>query len=182
MKIQKLLPDSTTLIEYVIGEETSHVFWLNKSGLEGAQLTIGSSLLDELEQFRAMMYRKSIRVNTAESYESMAVKLYKKLVYPVEKRISAAFPKWIVVPDGPLGYINFVALLSATPEKKGAYQDYPFLIKTHQLSYQYSASLMQYLTEAPANVDSDQKDRLLAFVPSFSASRSQSIASSETPV
>ena len=146
-EISQMLPDSTTLIEYAIGDEyyDSYVFWINKEGLSGLKLAVDDSLRKIIGEFRKYTLGTSISASDiGQLYEQSAFTLYEKLVKPFEANIPDAFGKWMIIPDGELGYINFGALLQEQPSKLGDYQNYSYLLHSRQMSYHYSAKLMHY--------------------------------------
>ncbi|MEM9991712.1 MAG: CHAT domain-containing protein, partial [Bacteroidota bacterium] len=88
-----------------------------------------------------------------------------KLLLPIAQ-IHALPPQLLVVPDGVLGYLPFDALLTeqVRAQNYGQYYHYPYLLRQHQLSYTYSATLLQRMNTM---VIAPEHQSVLAFAPSF---------------
>ena len=103
--------------------------------------------------------------NYDQLYADRATQLYQKLWSFIDQP-TAANQQIIIVPDGVLGYIPFGTLLTQTIDNQQFknYPTYPFLIKNHQISYSYSATL---LAEQLSPINTAATDDLLAFAPTF---------------
>jgi CHAT domain-containing protein len=86
----------------------------------------------------------SLRLSALNSYIRHAQLLQQKLIAPV----AAYLPENVIlVPDGPLGYIPFDALLTGAPEDSNNFKSYPYLLQQHQFSYTYSATLLREMRD-----------------------------------
>jgi CHAT domain-containing protein len=81
-----------------------------------------------------------------EAYLEVAPKLYEKLIAPVAEGLPEQL---VIVPDGILGYIPFEALLKEEPDARNFYaaERLPYLLREHQVSYCYSATLLKEMKE-----------------------------------
>lgn len=152
---KNLLSENQSLLEYLVGDSSIFLFLVrsdtfevhevkNDFGLDSLmqQMTkegiYGYYAAPKSEQSRKLLER------TIGNYTEAASLLYAKLIAPVEDRLKE---KVIVVPDGVLGYLPFEALLSEQPERMADFKNYPFLLKKHQVSYCYSATLLKEMRD-----------------------------------
>ncbi len=137
--IQKALDKDQLLLEYFIGDETIYIFALDRD-----KLTVETLPRDEsfAENFRGMTGSLR-RVTQRQKFPQYSKQLYDWLIAPVEKRI-AKKKRLVIIPDGPLAYIPFEALIRENPVAGGTRPDFgklPYLLRTHEVSYHYSANL-----------------------------------------
>jgi CHAT domain-containing protein len=86
--------------------------------------------------------------------------LYKNLIAPVQATLRENL---LIVPDGIMGQIPFDALLTANPPNNYAFNQYPFLIKTYNIHYTWTATLQLDLIHRQKTVPAEY--RLVAFAP-----------------
>ena len=72
-------------------------------------------------------------------YTNCAEKLYKILISPIERDLKK---RVIIIPDGILGYIPFEALIREINGKPYYFNAHKYFIDDHQVSYCYSANLL----------------------------------------
>ncbi len=70
-----------------------------------------------------------------------------------------------MIPDGPLGNVSYDMLLTEAPThwSPGAFKAYPYLIKSHCISYVYSARLL----DQPWSQRPDKQKRYAGFAPDY---------------
>ena len=110
-------------------------------------------------------YGSNKEVSQAEAdrnYSQAAYDLYSKLLMPVKDKLRENV---IIIPDGVLGYIPFEALITEVPPRIGAYQAYQYVIEDHQVSYCYSATLLEEMKSK--SHQSTTTKRLLSFAPFY---------------
>ncbi len=132
--IQKNLDDKTALIEYFTGDSNLYIFTITKNDFH-----VHSSAKDTSFNSLVRRFYGSIRKSDRADYAATNYEMYKKLISPVEKRISKK-EKWIVIPDGPLYYAPFEAII-VKPVKSDNYASLPYLVKERDIRYHYSATL-----------------------------------------
>ena len=140
---QVLVRDSAYLIEYFVGDEHVFVFVLDGSEIRGIRLDMDFPIEQWVNDYREGMYIQHHRNN--QLYEKAAFQLYKHLFQPITEAFPNLPERIHVVPDGPLGYVSFDALISQNPVTTTASNNLPYLIYDYQFSYVYSANLL--LTE-----------------------------------
>lgn len=72
--------------------------------------------------------------------------------------------KLVIVPDGILAYLPFEVLLTSEAGEQASFRNLPYLTKTHQINYQYSATLMQEQMQRSREA---KEMNYLAFAPDF---------------
>jgi CHAT domain-containing protein/Tfp pilus assembly protein PilF len=135
---EEVLDENSTLIEYVLGEDSIYIFIVSPG-----QLDITAVANDSLFERQLKQLRKGIVMQNMNGYASAARWLYQRLIAPVEDQLAAE--NLIIIPDGQLNYVSFEVLLTAAVEGAAAPEDYralPFLLKKHAVSYAYSATLL----------------------------------------
>ena len=136
--LQKNLADNEMAIEYFVGDRTGYAFAITPRQVEITTFPIDTSLAYHVRQLR-----NSIQPRTSQAsyrgFVASASALYQKLIRPVLKDHRA--DKLLLIPDGVLNFLPFELLLTeAVSSGPGSYQTLPYLIRSNQLSYSYSAT------------------------------------------
>jgi CHAT domain-containing protein/Tfp pilus assembly protein PilF len=149
-----LLQKDQALLEYFTGDSSIFLFVVRPDTMIVREVKRDFPLEDWIEGLRYGIYgyyaadkavqTDSLKADAKRNYLEFAPKLYQKLVAPVAQHLPE---KVILVPDGPLGYIPFDALLTAAPEDANDFKSYPYLIQQHQFSYTYSATLLREMRD-----------------------------------
>jgi CHAT domain-containing protein/tetratricopeptide (TPR) repeat protein len=153
--------DKLTLVEYFVGNESIYIFTLSEKGYHVTQLTKEPTFEKDLRAFRGSLYYKLEK--PAYDY---GIKLYKKLIEPIENLIVGK--NLLIIPDAVLGIVSLEALIDAKKlEKKNIAKDnfteMPYLLKKYNFAYSYSSLL---LLNKPEQTKTPQHD-YLAFAPIF---------------
>lgn len=154
-----LLAPNQSLLEYFVGDSSIFFFHI-QPGQEPQLVEITKDF--PLEEWVQMFREALSSPNLIEQYIEYGQKLYNKLVEPVAESLPE---RVVVVPDGVLGYLPFGALLSRPPLYDQAFATYPFLVRNHQFSYCYSATLLQEMKEKQHH-QTPQKN-FAAFAPEY---------------
>ena len=167
-----LLQKDQALLEYFVGDSSIYLFVVRPDTMIVQEVKRDFPLEDWIEGLRHGIYgyyaadraiqTDSLKADAKRKYLEFAPKLYQKLLAPVAHYLPE---KVILVPDGPLGYIPFDALLTATPEEENDFKSYPYLIHKHQFSYTYSATLLREMRDKKHRQE-PQKD-FVAFAPFY---------------
>lgn len=173
---QELLSANQAMIQYCVGEKETFAFYISKEKTFVVRLPLSKSNLfgwiqhvrEGLEQgaFADISLRsQEQQYQLNKQYADNAWLLYQNLFAPLAATITLP-ESLILLPDDCLGAIPFDALLTQPmKEAKNNFQDYPYLIKKHQISYSYSATLLQRMRQHSYR----SKRQVLAFAPSFTA-------------
>ena len=130
-EIQALLPEGTTLLEYLVSETGVVVWVVDRQRATVVQLPGDrQSLLPQVRQLRTAIVKQAPLANV----QSQALTLYRRLVEPARPEIRG--DRVLIVPHGVLHYLPFSAL--RTPAKH-------WLVEELSLSTLPSASVLRYL-------------------------------------
>lgn len=104
--IQHLLPQSTAVVEFVVGNDSISALLITRESVSGVPIRIASeSLSSRIELLRGLITERS------ERWTQPARGIYELLVTPLEREGKLRdVRRLLLVPDGVLNYIPFVAL------------------------------------------------------------------------
>ncbi len=140
---QKLKSEGKNLLKYFVGQDHLFLFLLTPERLHLLHRPKLFPLEAWVEDLRNSIVRfhplnPNLPLNE-QKYANIAWALYQELWQPIEPMLTSR--KVLIIPGGILGYLPFECLLRAEPERPGAYESYPYLLKEYQLSYHNSANL-----------------------------------------
>jgi CHAT domain-containing protein/Tfp pilus assembly protein PilF len=168
-----ILQPNQSLLEYMVVDSSIFIFLVQKDTFEIHEVKNNFQLNDLIRRmtkdgiygYHSIPQNKrtsDLEESTISNYTNAAQQLYKKLIAPVAGKLTEDL---IIIPDGVLGYVPFEALLTATPKREGAFKTYPYLLKKHQISYCYSATLLQEMQQKQHRQKTS--NQLLAMAPFF---------------
>ena len=158
---QKVLDDQTVLLEYSLGSEASYVWAVSKNEVALRKLP-GRSAVDTLatalraQLIPAKLQRRIVGIDvTGDAQRGLGVSatpfaedaagfvaassaLYKAVVEPVAPLLGDK--RLLIAADGALNYVPFEALVKSS--ESGDYTSVPYLIKTNEIVYAPSASVI----------------------------------------
>ena len=114
---------------------------------QAKKLPLDTGLVRQVERFRESIYGFPSALAESEAafkkanqqYVVAAHQLYEQLVAPLGN-----LPKnMIIIHGGILNYVPFEVLLTSLPNDPDLYPSHPYLIREHQISYCYSATLLE---------------------------------------
>ncbi|MCP3928068.1 MAG: CHAT domain-containing protein [Bacteroidetes bacterium] len=166
--VQKMLSTDQAFVEYFVGDSSIFTFLITPSTYEVQEIPIDFPLVDWVGDMRKGLYEywlSPVEKRSQTQYEELN-KLYSQTAYTLYEKLIAPLddlpPKLVIVPDGILNYLPFEALLMEKPEKPDNFKSHAYFTKTHQISYNYSATLWQEV-----NQKKHTSKGLLAIAPSF---------------
>jgi CHAT domain-containing protein/Tfp pilus assembly protein PilF len=168
-----LLENDHSIVEYFVGDSSIYIFLVQKDTFEIHEVKhdfplddwVREMTIDGIYGYHSIpqnMRTSDLEESTVSNYTNAAQQLYKKLIAPVAEQLTEDL---IIIPDGVLGYVPFEALLTAAPKREGAFKTYPYLLKKHQISYCYSATLLQEMQQKQHRQKAS--NQLLAMAPFF---------------
>ncbi|MDF1549926.1 MAG: CHAT domain-containing protein, partial [Bacteroidales bacterium] len=170
VQLQAKLDDETALRSYFIGDSLISIFTITKD-----KITMEKSEIDEsfdLQIFGLRHRITSSNLSDVKQYVKDAF-IYYKLLFP--NPLPVKIKRIVIIPDGNLGLIPFEALLTENyTGKLEQFQKYPYLIKKHEISYNYSASLFYKQFEDEAN-NLDSSENWLGIAPVFKDTKNLNI-------
>ena len=140
----EILEEDQALLEYFVGDSSIFIFRIEKDYYEVKEVKRDFPLEEWVQQLRDNISQPL--PFAYEAYLEVAPKLYEKLIAPVAEGLPEQL---VIVPDGILGYIPFEALLMGKPDVNNLYaaERLPYLLREHQVSYCYSATLLKEMKE-----------------------------------
>lgn len=151
-QVQQKLRKDQAFLEYFVGEEMLYILKTSSSKAELFQV----AKVAELETWVQNLQQSLLQIN--DDFIEPAQQLYQQLFQPLGNLPHSL----IIVPDGVLAYLPFEVLLTENTAKELSYQQYPFVIRSKQISYNFSGALWQNMSQK-----NYPKRGLLAFAPSF---------------
>ncbi|MCT4603818.1 MAG: CHAT domain-containing protein, partial [Marinifilum sp.] len=167
-ELQSRLASDETLIEYSISDSALFTFIVTADSFEITKQDIHDLNLDHhIEEVRNALKTNDFGENSSEYYKrytKSAYELYKIFVAPHDKAIQNK--KLIIVPDGKMAYVPFGVLIkSEANSNRMNYRDLDYLIKSHTITYQNSATIGFTIESAGFSILSSKS--VLAFAPSY---------------
>ncbi len=165
-EVQRRLAPDEAVVEYFLGKERMVIFGITPDTAWHLRQTLDFPLASWVEELRQSIRNyhplASDRDYNVQKYTYLANELYARLWQPLEAH---DLPERIcIIPAGVIANLPFGALLDSLPSQLERFRDYPYLIRKHRFSYNYSAELMLRLDGAQGT----NSRRLAAFAPDFS--------------
>ncbi|KGE88337.1 MAG: CHAT domain-containing protein [Phaeodactylibacter xiamenensis] len=159
---KQLREDNRAMVQYFIGYQYVFLFLLDGEDIVLYNTKIPEGLSGQVSKMRDALYEWALHPSDdlVEQYTSSAHWLYKKLLQPVDSLLPQ---RLLIVPDNCVAYIPFDVLLREKPVPETPFQDYPYLIQDHQISYAYSP---YDFTKKPQG-KRHKRAAVLGFAPSF---------------
>ncbi|WP_170110647.1 CHAT domain-containing protein [Flavilitoribacter nigricans] len=155
-QLQQSLPRDQAMIEYQVGDSTIFVFLVTTDEVRLIPIKYDFPLESWIEQVRKHI--TGTMPYNMDNFREPAHLLYQKLIRPLADELPE---RLVIVPDKKLGYIPFEALLTAMP-KDNYVERWPFLINDHEISYNYSLTLLDAMKTI---VHQDPSRQILAMAP-----------------
>lgn len=177
-QVRKLLPNpETALLEYFVGNKSIYAFIITKDDYQVVQMPFYPDLPKRIAELREQMTYFSSSSNRSDSNSRLQAdrltellfELYEGIFAPIKEQANLP-EQLIIVPDGILGYLPFEMLVSQRPKDPTLFANHAFLIKDHQISYSYSATL---LGQIRSKKKTSTKGPFLAFAPNFKDQKEQ---------
>lgn len=170
--LQKNITDEqTALLEYFISRRAIYAFVIQKETFQLVKIKKDTPLKHAVDDLRKGIYTYHLTANRSNQFytayaDTMVVaahQLYQQLIAPIDS-IAPLPKKLFIIPDDIMGYIPFELLLKQLPTTSTNFGTHDYLLKEHEVSYAYSATLLQKMQKS--QYANNRKD-LLAFAPSF---------------
>ncbi|MBM3768956.1 MAG: tetratricopeptide repeat protein, partial [Acidobacteria bacterium] len=134
-ELQAGLDADATVLEYLVGEDESVVFAVDREKIRAVRLPRRAEIETAVRRAREAMAVPGLRGFLRLVEASTAC--YRMLIAPVGG-LPRNKTRLIVVPDGPLNALPFEALTAASA---AAFAELPFVVRTHSVSYAPSLSV-----------------------------------------
>ena len=153
---RELLSKDEALLSYFYGDSSIFMLAVSQDSAQLHQIPLNQQLEQQVQKLRETLAFKRPLLD----FKEPAYQLYQKLMAPA----SLTAKKLLIVPDGILSYLPFEVLLTSEVEETSSFRNLPYLTKTHQINYHYSATLMQEQMQQSREV---REMNYLAFAPDF---------------
>ncbi|MFN0047974.1 MAG: CHAT domain-containing protein [Cytophagales bacterium] len=140
-QLQKFLPDTSMLISYLISKDNLYIISVSKTNIDIIKKPYDGSLERWVRAFR-----NGILLRIDEVYYANAYDIYNYLIPP---NIPNTIKNIIIVPDGPIHFVPFEALLDKNANETSTYKNLPFLVNKYAFSYTYAANLVYRIFNNP---------------------------------
>jgi CHAT domain-containing protein len=184
---QKVLDGDTVLLEYSLGREQSYLWAVTANSVSLRQLpardkldalamalrdkivpqSLRRSLLDAGGQTRGLSEARGLALSNNATTANVAAfvetsnALYQSTVAPAASLVAGK--RLLVVADGALNYVPFESLVTATGGG-GDYSTLPYLVKTNEVAYAPSASVVAAIRQQAAGGASSANSRGLLLI------------------
>jgi CHAT domain-containing protein/Tfp pilus assembly protein PilF len=179
---------NTAIIEYLLGDTVLYAFCITKDKysihrqkLDSTRFKKTNALQLEVKKLGRALADINLYLDPTTTVSQPAGVLYEYLIKPFEQQIKGK--DLIIIPDAELNKIPFELLMEPNPNMKAVskWQDLPYLIKQHNISYHYSAHLL--LEEWQKGKKQPVKSSgFVAFAPVFDDTSTGKIVSNENVV
>ncbi|HSE97904.1 MAG TPA: CHAT domain-containing tetratricopeptide repeat protein, partial [Blastocatellia bacterium] len=148
-KVQAALPEGLTMVKYSVSESQTYIFVVRRSGFDVRLSSATSETLDMLVR----RYLAGLRsLAPMEQLKEQARDLYDHLIKPIKGTIPQN-SNVCIVPDKALHFLPFAALVDESGD---------YLIRSYNLSYAPSASVLAHCFEREKNKPTDGRERIVA--------------------
>ncbi|MEM7370926.1 MAG: CHAT domain-containing tetratricopeptide repeat protein [Bacteroidota bacterium] len=159
------------LIEYVFEKNTLLTFVITPDTTMFEEVPLSFSLDSAIQHLREHIfsygmnpqYPSSAPSKQHQGYTELAYRLYQLLLEPFMNHLKG-INGLTIVPDGPLGYLPFEALLTSLPESAGRFGNHPYLLHEFPISYSFSSTIQAWKTSQQIHHSSPH---VLAIRPEF---------------
>lgn len=167
--LQRTLDDDTLLLEYKLGEESSHLWAVSRHTLEGYELPSREQLETLAQGAYDVLRERPVRRSLGAESRRLG-RLAEALLCPVRQRLGER--RLLVVADGPLHFVPFAALPIPSCGDPGAPAgdgDRPLLISRHEIVSMPSATALAVLRRRRPLVPAARKALAVIADPVFTA-------------
>jgi CHAT domain-containing protein len=159
-QIQELLDDETCLLQYMVGDERSYLWFVTRNKIRPYTLPRRAEIREAVE---ALIEVIRVHESSDDKAKRLALLIEAPVLYPkrvfelsnmVLKSVTSrmGFKRIIVVADGPLQYVPFGALTvpnEANAKAAAAGRDLTLLMANHEVIYEPSASVLALIRRDP---------------------------------
>ncbi len=149
----QVLQPGQALLEYFNTDTAIWLVCLSNSGFKYTEIKKDFPLEQWIAELRHSLTAFHTDAGQANNYDALAAqyttlahRLYEKLLAPIADSLPGQL---IIVPDGVLGYLPFEVLLTAPTATPTRWQEHPYLLKKHPISYAFSATMLREMTVQP---------------------------------
>lgn len=171
-KLQSSLKSGETILQYmtidleqpILPEESTTlvIFMIKKDSSDLIMVEMDSIFHKQVKELRKSILKNKFRKSSIPNYKLLTYEVYKKTVKPYAKSILNN--DIIIIPDGIIATFPFEILLTNKADSINNYKKLPYLLKKHNIVYNFSSSLYYYSLKFKPEKG---LNNLLAMAPSF---------------
>lgn len=176
-EVQSVLSDSTGFLTFFTGDSNVYTFVLTnrhftaqKKAIPHLTQTIKTIRSGILDWHYEAGKSESEKIPLLHRYATAASNLFESLLQPVDSLLP---PRLVIVPDGVLGYLPFELLLTKPADTTQSPSQWPYFLRDHAISYNYSATL--YCESKAAKGVRKEGKGLIAFAPQFGEGKQEGV-------
>ncbi len=143
-EIQQNLSNNQALIEYVLGDSTLYILYIDQNQTFIKKRPIDQTIFSKIDNLRKLLSHFDLLDHQKEIMNDLyeqAHWFYNQLIAPLKSELQNK-KHLIIVPDGELYHLPFEALMPTTPAKDSQNFHKPhYLLQDFEMSYHYSATL-----------------------------------------
>lgn len=147
--LQRILPVETAILDFFYGDSAIYMLALTQTERQVFKVKNTASLKQDIYNLTSTVDINS-GDNTPRFFSTAALSLYRSLLETPLHRLKYIKRLWIV-PDGPLHYLPFSALLT-TETNSWSGSAMPFLLKKYAIGYAYTPEQFIQKKDAPAGL------------------------------
>jgi CHAT domain-containing protein len=158
-----LRQDNRSLVEFFYGGKTIYTFVVTPDTFFVQELAFDQTLEANLKALTHTLQTipDDVGPEAAKAYTLQSAAITDVLWQPIAPRLTQ---KLTIIPDGPLSFISFDALVATHPaQQEIRFQDLTYFLERYTIAYQYSATILT----APAAQNAAPTKGILAIAPSF---------------
>jgi CHAT domain-containing protein len=145
------------LLHYFVGPTQTFALYLDQGGLQTFNLGKTDSLQQVATELLAYFSKSTDIQNNPAGYAAAAFAAYQAFLAPLSLPANQSL---LIIPDGPLTYLPFPALLTEEATDANQLSSLPYLLRRHPVSYGHSASIL-----SRKRYTNSSKGRMVAFAP-----------------
>ncbi|MFK5854588.1 MAG: CHAT domain-containing protein, partial [Bacteroidota bacterium] len=169
-QVKQNLSNDEAIIEYKLTDSVLYIITITNNDFNVSSIAVDSSFYNSLDYIVSI---KSVNLSEENFKKFNDFKYHSNYLWQLLIESSNSLienKRLIIIPDGILGYLPFDLLIENNSISDSInYRDLPYLIRSHPISYAYSATL-KYNTYFNAKSDIPKKS-ILAFAPLYRGSK-----------
>ncbi|MDY6799887.1 MAG: CHAT domain-containing tetratricopeptide repeat protein [Bacteroidota bacterium] len=163
--VKNKLAANEVILEYSYAHDKLYSLMVSKKEIKLYETELNDTFKKNLDFLLGALSNNNFSNHTQDDFtqfQESSFYLYQKLIAPFKQELS--HKKLIIVPDHKLAYLPFDILIEQIkPSERINYRQQAYIIRNHQLSYSYSATLL-FEKEHKSKT---AKKRLSAFAPTY---------------
>ncbi|MFK7904585.1 MAG: CHAT domain-containing protein [Chitinophagales bacterium] len=168
--LQRSLSNNQTILSYFVGNQSIYLFAITADEFEVFSQPKPDNWSELLQK-----YLHSIKYHQKTDFQQYSFELYRTLLQEAMHHVVNAFTdeakQVFIIPHSELHYLPFETLTIQEADASNSYQELDYLLNYSQISYHYSATLLQFdLQQVPIAESAPIEMTFTGFAPVYSSS------------